>query len=65
MNFVETLLKRLETVQMEHAHAALASPQGRDDFEYGRMVGIYAGIGHARTVLMDMISEAEDHDDKL
>ena len=65
MNFVETLLKKLEEEQMKQAHAALASPQGRDDFEYGRMVGMYAGIGHARTVLMDMISEAEDRDDKL
>ena len=65
MKFVETLLKRLEQAQVEQAHSALTQPQGRDAFEYGRMVGMYAGIAHARSVLVDMISEAEDLDDKL
>lgn len=65
MNFVETLMKRLETEQMAHAHSALSQAQGRDAFEYGRMVGMYAGIDHARKVILDLISEAEDRDDKL
>lgn len=63
--FVETLLARFDAELNEHAHAALTSPQNRDDFEYGRVCGLYGGIYRARSILKDMISEADDIDDKL
>jgi hypothetical protein len=65
VSFAETLLKKLEEEQVRQAHAALAQPQGRDDFEYGRMCGLYAGIGHARQVLTQLISEDADRNDGL
>lgn len=65
MSFVEALLKALEEAQAKHAHQALAQPQGRDDFEYGRMCGLYAGLAHARSILVEMISEDEDRNNEL
>lgn len=65
MTFVDTLLKRLETEQGELAREALSRPQGRDDFEYGRMCGLYAGLDRARTILVEMIRDQDDKDDTL
>lgn len=65
MSLIETLMQRLEQAQAGHAHQALSQPQGRDDFEYGRMCGIYAGIGHARTILTELISEDDGKDNEL
>lgn len=65
MSFVETLLKRIEQERDATAHAAMRAPQGRDAFEYGRMCGLYAGIERARELLVEMISEADDADDRL
>ena len=62
MSFVDSLLRRLEEEQSEHAKRALAQPQGRDSFEYGRMAGLYAGLERAREILLD-IQEAHDRAD--
>ena len=62
MSFVDGLLRRLEEEQSEHAKRALAQPQGRDSFEYGRMAGLYAGLERAREILLD-IQEAHDRAD--
>jgi hypothetical protein len=43
----EPIIQRLEVEQAKVAHAALATPAGRDGFEYGRMAGMYAGVAHA------------------
>lgn len=47
---------------VETATNALASPQGRDAFEYGRMSGLYAGLNEARNLVLDLISEEDDRD---
>lgn len=59
---IETLLQRLEAEQNALAREAMERPAGRDAFDYGRAVGMYAGIAHARDVLLDMISERERKD---
>jgi hypothetical protein len=53
------MLQRLEQSQADLARDALQQPQGRDTFEYGRVVGIYAGLELAKTVLIDMVAEDE------
>ncbi len=59
---IETLLQRLEQSQADLARDALQQPQGRDTFEYGRVVGMYAGLELAKTVLIDMVAEKERRD---
>jgi len=59
---IEVLLQRLEQSQADLARDALQQPQGRDTFEYGRVVGIYAGLELAKTVLLDTVAEKERRD---
>lgn len=59
---LETLLQRLETEQARLATEALAQPSGRDAFDYGRAVGMYAGLEHAKRTLIDMVAEREKRD---
>ena len=65
MRRIEPLLQRLETEQAQLAKEALAQPQNRDSFEYGRVVGMYAGLERAVTVLLDLIKEEEERGYKL
>jgi hypothetical protein len=53
------LLQRLETEQAQLAKEALEQPSGREAFDYGRAVGIHAGIERAKIVLLDMVREHE------
>ena len=62
---IEVLLQRLEQSQADLARDALEQPQGRDVFEYGRVVGMYAGLELAKTVLIDMVAEKERKDFNL
>lgn len=59
---IEMLLQRLETEQAKLAREALEHPAGRDTFDYGRAVGLYAGLEHAKRTLVDMIAERESKD---
>lgn len=62
---IETLLQRLEQAQGDLSRDALQQPQARDTFEYGRVVGMYAGLELAKTVLIDMVAEKERKDFNL
>ena len=62
---IETLLQRLEQSQADLARDALQQPQGRDLFEYGKVIGMYAGLELAKTVLIDMVAENERKDYNL
>lgn len=62
---IEVLLQRLEQSQADLARDALEQPQGRDLFEYGKVVGIYAGLELAKTVLIDTVAEKERKDYNL
>ena len=59
---LETLLQRLETEQARLASEALAQPSGRDAFDYGRAVGMYAGLEHAKRVLVELVAERDKRD---
>ena len=59
---IEILLQRLEHSQAELARDALLQPQSRDLFEYGRVVGLYAGLELAKNVLVDTMAEKERKD---
>lgn len=62
---IEVFLQRLEQSQTDLARDALQQPQGRDTFEYGRVVGIFAGLELAKTVLIDMVAESERKDQNI
>lgn len=59
---LETLLQRLETEQARLAREALEKPSGREAFDYGRAVGMYAGLEHAKRILIDLVAEKERKD---
>ena len=58
---LETILQRLDLEQAKLAHEALQHPQP-GDFNYGRAVGLYAGLDVAKRVLMDMGADKERSD---
>ena len=62
---IETLLQRLEQAQADLARDALQQPQGRDLYEYGKVIGMYAGLELAKTTLIDMVAEKERKDFNL
>jgi len=53
------LLQRLETEQASLAREALGKPSGRDAYEYGRVVGMYAGLERAKQLLFEVNDELE------
>lgn len=57
---IERAIMKLQQEQQELATAALRSPNSRDLFEYGRMVGMYAGLERAIATLMSTIKEEDD-----
>lgn len=60
MNLEKTLMM-LKREQEELANSALRSPNSRDQFEYGRIVGMYAGYERAIEVILS--ANREDDDD--
>ena len=57
---IERAIMNLERELTALAEAALDHPQSRDAFEYGRMVGMYAGLKRAREVLISTITVEDD-----
>ena len=58
MNFNQ-LIQRIGDAQAELARDALEQPASRDSFEYGRVVGMYAGLERAKEVLTELIFEQD------
>ena len=56
---IETLLQRLEAEQSAVAVEAMERPSGKTEFDYGRAIGIYAGLQRAKEVLLNTVAEAE------
>lgn len=52
-------LQRLETVQASLAKEALERPAGHEGFDYGRAVGMYAGLELAKETIIEMVAEHE------
>jgi hypothetical protein len=59
---LDALIQKLEAKQAAWAATALASPAGETAFEYGRAVGIYAGLDMAKTLINDVLSDQEQKD---
>ena len=57
---IDKVLNAITSAQQELAIAALRSPNSHDAFEYGRMVGMYAGLERALEVIMSTIKEEDD-----
>jgi hypothetical protein len=62
---IEVLLQRLELEQARIASDALGHPAGKDGFDYGRAVGMYAGLEHAKRTLIELVAEKERRDFNL
>lgn len=58
-------LQRLETEQARLAKDALEQPAARDSFEYGRVVGMYAGLELAKEALIATVAERDRRDRDL
>lgn len=54
-------LQRLDAEQNKLAHEALQHPQP-GDFNYGKAVGMYAGLEMAKRALLDLVAEKERKD---
>lgn len=59
---IARLIQDLKIAQVEHATSALAQPRGADAYEYGRAVGIYAGLTLALERIDQILSD-EKHKD--
>ena len=57
---IDKVLNAITNAQQELAIAALRTPNSHDAFEYGRRVGMYAGLERALEVIMSTIKEEDD-----
>lgn len=55
------LLQRLDHEMAKVAHEALQQPQP-GEFNYGKAVGMYAGLELAKRTLIDLVAEKERKD---
>lgn len=55
---IETLLQRLEAEQAKLAHQSMEQPLP-GEFNYGKAVGMYAGLELAKRVLVDTVAEKD------
>lgn len=62
MNVTDFLLRRYDDELRQLAEQALAQPQNRDAFEYGRMCGAYLGLTKARDILLQMQADENEKD---
>ena len=60
---IETLLAAIDQKMDEVAKDALRAPS-KEMFDYGRSVGVYAGLEQAKTLIVDLVKDAgaRDHD---
>jgi hypothetical protein len=57
---IDKVLNAITNAQQELAIAALRTPNSHDAFEFGRMVGMYAGLERALEVILSTIKEEDD-----
>lgn len=62
---IAIFLKVIEDAQAELARDALTKPAGQDAFAYGRAVGMYAGLEHAKDLIVGLVAERERKDFNL
>ena len=59
---IATLLRVIEDAQASLARDTLKQPTGREVFDYGRAVGMYAGLEHAKDLIVGLVAERERRD---
>jgi hypothetical protein len=62
---VDALIRLIESEQHKFAIAAVTRPTGQSSFDYGRAVGMYAGLEHIRACIIDLVTEKERKDRDL
>lgn len=61
----EVFIQRLEELQATFTKQSLASPAARDLFEYGRVVGVVAGLEMAKSTVFEMLGEERKREREL
>jgi hypothetical protein len=56
---VEVLVRMLEDLQKQFASATLSHPSGKESYDLGRAVGVYAGLAMAINLIMETIADEE------
>ena len=59
---LDVFLRKIDQALAEFAADALRAPQGKEAFDYGRSVGVYAGLEQARQILIDTVRDADARD---
>lgn len=59
---IEQYLHLLDVAQTEVAREAMEKTGERDAFTYGRAAGWYAGLAHAKELLLGMMADKERND---
>lgn len=54
---VDAILRRVIELQEKHGRCALLTPQGRDDFEYGKQHGMFVGFEIVREEIARLLEE--------
>lgn len=62
---IDPIVRKLEEEQAALARAALTQPAGRDDFEYGRVCGMYAGLERAREIALNSLADKDAKQNQL
>ena len=62
---VDVLIKRLNDEQTSLAREALTRPQGKDGYDYGRVVGMYAGLEQAKNLINAILEEQETRNSNI
>lgn len=57
---IDKILSLLTQAQADVATTAMRTPSSHDVFEYGRMVGMYAGLERAVEIILSTTKEDDD-----
>jgi hypothetical protein len=62
---IEQIISAIKSEQAKMAQAALRSPSARDEFEYGRVCGMHAGLERALVLIDDLIKDRNEKEKNL
>lgn len=62
---IERIIGEIRREQTEMAQAALRSPSARDEFEYGRVCGMHAGLERALVLIDNLIKDRNEKEINL
>ena len=54
------LIRELEEMRTQHAHATLHSPAAKTEFEFGRVSGMYQGLTVAIEAVMKCMADNDE-----